>query len=1003
MATNSNTTTMVSMQNVKDAIPSIIRDPRRVQRMQLNMVESIYNGELRVSDPTSPFALMTEMTAQLASACVNEADTLNRRQYESVAVTADDIYYHISDYEMYGIFANPASGTMVVLLSVDSIRAKAATTDNPNIRKIIIPKHSEFKVADYYFTMQYPIVITVMSHGGITARYDTTEHSPLYAAESMPLKVATFNRNGGDWLALNIPLLQFQINKKTISIDSVSDTRRTFEYNDKFSFIRAYQRTDDNSSWQEISVALNKVVHNPRVPTVVARVLTSSVEISIPQIYFTDGLIKSNIRVDIYTTKGNINLDLSNYDQSSFSVDWRDFDDPATSKYFKMLPSFEGISVMAQPTVSGGSDPITLGDLRKRVTQKAASDYGYAITPEQVNEVFRVNGYDLVNNIDDVTDRQFLATRLMPAPVSKTTNESIGGTAQQEQAEKARLTVTGVGADLRILQTTLNQLSRNSSIFQNNRRMTVTPRVLYRLDSGDLKIVDPQVVTDLLNTAASNPEAVANHVNVSSYLFSPYYMVLNAQPEEFSAKFYDLDNPEITASYNEAHNESTLISVEMDAHQIVVVPGVGYRILIRLKGDSVWKRLPIDRIAIQLTTADGTNRVWWEGKFEGVTNNQGIIQGDAIWSFIVDTRYDVDATEKIILSGQKVAVPLENKFSVLVMVKDHLPDGFQYTDIDDLTNPGLLSNYDPAASYLGIINETLNVILGYHLDALWSSTRSTLDPRTFATYDEDVYRTYTETTYKREPDGSLVIDVDPNTGVPSAVVEHAAGDFVLDELGQKIVKYPAGSTMLDALGKPVIIGGDREILRFISMVLFDGRYYFANDQLTTEYTRDVFTTLTGWVTNDIPRIKRTLIDETSIHFQPKTTSGFIEVISEDAGTIQARADQELQVTYYVTKANYDNAELRKYITEYTPRILKEALENRTVSVDGIVDYIKSKLGDDVLSVKVDGFMDGKYQIVTLTNNSMLPSIGKRLVVLSSKELRVEDAVTVQILKHRETL
>lgn len=1006
MATNITTSdvSMVSLQNVKDAIPNIIRDPRRVQRMILNIVESISNGEVRVADPTSPFALMTEMTGQLASACVNEADTLNRRQYSSVAVTPDDLYYHISDYEMYGIFANPSSGTIVLLMSVDSIRAKAIETDNPNIRKIIIPKHSEFKVADYTFTMQYPIVITVMSHGGITVRYDTSQSSPLYAAENMPIKTKTFNRQQGDWIAINIPLLQFQITKKILSIDSVSDTKRSFVFNDKFCFLRAYQRNDTDGKWTEISVALNKEIHNPRVPTIVAKVLTNNVEISIPQIYFTDNLILRNIRVDIYTTKGNVNLDLSNYQQSSFSATWTDNDDAEASKYYKVLNKFEGMSVMAQPTVSGGSDPIVFGDLRRRVTQKSAVDYGIAITPEQVADVFRINGYDLVFNKDDVTNRQFLATRLMPAPSTKTTNESMGGTAQKEQAEKARLTVTGIGADLRTLQTTLNLLSRNIHTFTNNRRMTVTPKVLYRIDRGNLKIVDHETVNDLLNTAKSNPEVVANHVNASNYLFNPYYMVLNAQPEDFSARFYDLDNPEITSTYTDSHNESTLISVELVAHEINTIPDGGYKIYIQLEGDAVWKKLTADRIAIQLTTADGTNRVWWEGKFEGVTDSQGYVQGNPIYSFIVDTRYDIDDSDKIILSGQKVAVPLSNKFNVLVMVKDHIPTGFQYSNIDDLTNPGLITGYNPASSYVGVLNETLDVTLGYPLHNLWSSSRSTLDPKTFATYETDVYRTYTEVTYKRDPlDNSLIIDVDPNTGVPSAVIEHNVGDFYLDELGQKIIKYPAGSTKYDALGKPIIIGGEREILRFINMVMFDGRYYFANDQLTTDYAREVFTTVTGWIINDVPKIKRNLIDETEVFFQPKTTTGYIKVIGEDSDSIQVKADQELLVTYYTTKENHDNAELRKYITEYTPRILKEALEQRTVSVDGIVEYIKSKLGDDVLSVKVEGFMEGKYQIISLTDDSMLPSIGKRLVVLSSKELRVEDAVTVQILKHKESI
>lgn len=1007
MATSNQTQTTLSDSDIRtqrrivDAIPTIIRDPRNAARLIINLVESVSRGEVRIADPTSPFALMTEMTAQLAAQTVNENDVMHRRQYESAAVDMNDIYYHLSDYEMYGLYATPANATIIVLMKVDTIRARAVPdANNPNIKKIIIPKHTEFKIADYTFTMQYPIVITALPHGAVNYQYDTTEVSPIYPSQSYPMAAKVTIKNQEEWVGIVIPVKQMRIDKQIINVNSASGVKKSIAFSDKFCYLRAYQKSANSNTWTPIAVFMNKHIYDPRTPAITAKVMTNSVEIEIPQIYFTNNLIQDSIRVDVYTTKGKLDINLATYEVGSFSATWVDHDTTEESIYSSVLYDFDGISIASRAEVSGGSEPLSFGEVRKRIVSRGQSDYGYAITPTQVESLLNVNGFDLVTNIDNITDRQYLATRLLPEPESRTLDETLGGTNKQDQAARAQLTVTGIGADVRLLQASVSELTLNRHVFDNGGRLTITPKVLYRTDNGILRVVDPAQVDAILNTGLTSPEVVSTVVNNTHYMFTPFYTVLDIKPDEFTARCYNLDTPEITSTYITRSNLTSLISVELTGYEIIAKPGLGYQLLVRLEGDSVWKNLGADRTSVQLSLADGTNRVWWNGTLLSDIDIEGMITGPAIFSFDIDTTYDIDELDRIILSGQRVPVNLDAAFSLLVIVKDHLPGGYITTDIDDLIQPSYLDNYDNSAAYLGILNETIEITLGNALHSLWTSSRSVVDPKIYQRYELPVYAKWTSDVYKRNSDGTLAIDIDPETELPVAVVLHAKGSPVLDEYNQPVILFNKGDVIMDpATGKPKVKGGDDAILRHVDMVLFDGKYYFATDPLTLSYLDTVVKKVVNWTTVDIPRIQTQLIDRSKLYFQPKTTTGTMEVIIDENETMVVRADQNLRITYYVTKESYDNPELRRYITDATPRIVKEALSKRTVSLDGITEDIRTAMGDDILSVTVSGFVEDKWQIITLTDGSMLPSIGKRLIGLPSKELRVEDAITIDILKH----
>ena len=158
-------------------------------------------------------------------------------------------------------------------------------------------------------------------------------------------------------------------------------------------------------------------------------------------------------------------------------------------------------------------------------------------------------------------------------------------------------------------------------------------------------------------------------------------------------------------------------------------------------------------------------------------------------------------------------------------------------------------------------------------------------------------------------------------------------------------------------------------------------------------------TVITWSKNNIPRLGKNLIDRSDIKFHPKTTIGEVTLIGDAGEEIKVSAYQDISVTYYLSEEKFANAELRKYITEHTPSVINEAISKTTVAKSDITDALKNVMGDDILGVNVSGFMDDKYNIVTVKDASQLPCIGKRLVINNNLTLQVEDRITINPIKH----
>lgn len=967
---------MADATSLKSQIEALRSNPAGIQRTILNLLDDASAGNINVVDPSNPFVFLLEASTINAAAAMSQSEALTRKQYPSMALTEDELYLHMSDKDYINRFGTPSRTTFTILMGKDELYQRAVDTGVSNIRKIVIPRNTEFYIAGNVFSMQYPIEIRIMSHGGLQVVYDVDKVSPLQTLASNLVEWRIVNIDGVEYLWMDVPVHQFQITTHYAQLSAATGYSKTFSLTDQFYYCRVYASTS-KGIWEEITTTHSDQVYDPLTPTVVLRVSGDKLKVTVPHVYLTTGLLERELRIDIYTTKGPLELVLSNYELNSFSAKWKDLDNEDDGIYTAPLGLFSTMAVFSEGTVSGGSNALSFEELRERVITNALGQSNLPITNVQLGTALDDLGYTLVKDVDNITNRIFLASRTLPAP-----NDG--------------MTITGANSRIGTLQTTLENLTHYRSVSDNGNRVTLLPDTLYRMSSGVLELVADYEKDALRNL---DVDALSDAVSDDNFLYTPFHYVLDATEDVFEARAYYLDNPSVDSRQFVEENPSTGMAVASKNVTFSRYDG-GYILRVQVRSGATFKELSDDQVVVQLAFRPTGEEL--HSYINGVL--VGMSDKERVYEFHLETDFDIDRDDDLVFTSfsmfnseeRNFASPLLGEFDLLYYVLDDRPRTYEETNIDTLISKDLLPDRD--AVFMGLTHERLNLRMGWSLDGLWSNTRSVISSQQYKRYQADVPMLFEENVYERDAVTGNVKITRNGDGSLNYNLLHRKGDPVLDSEGNAVIKHYAGEVVL-VDGEP-IPDGVRSLWRQVDLMLIDGQYYFATENRTTGYRDTLARTIVKWITEDITSISTKLLEQTWLYFYPQSTLGEIKVMVEEGRQVTIDSAQHLSVTFYLSKMGYRNGELRTALTTMAVETISEVLRKATITNNDIVSKLTAKAGDDVLGIDVMGLGgDENYAALTLTDNSVRCSIAKKLVALADNTLTVEDDVRINFIQH----
>lgn len=966
----------ITVNQFATAIEDLLINPARAHQFSLGMLERVSNGEQVVVDPTNPFVFLLEAATANASACLNKTERLIRNVYPSLAGSYDEVYNHMSDRDYLDRFSTPSRTTLTLMLGLDEVKQKAVMENNAGVRRLTIPRFTRFSVADIPFTLLYPIDIRLMRHGGFRITYD--DDLPL-TVDSLTTNLVTWKvigMSGAEWLAIDIPIKQLDVTRVNAQVNRATGFTHTYSIPDNFHYCEAYNRVGD--TWEKIAVTHSELVHNPNKPTITLKVLNRAVKVTIPQIYLNKRTISDAVRIDFYTTKGELALDLSGYGMSSFEALWNPITNERIDAFSSPLDTFNSLVMYGGESTTGGQNGLTFQDLRERVINRTTSTEGLPITNRQLGAKLRDLGFNLVTNIDDVTNRQFIATRLLPPPVDKKT-------------------VSGMGATVQTLISTLTALHVNQYVIANNKRTTIKPGILFKLVDGILQVVGDIEHATLLNGV--DKTKVVEALNLNQYLFTPYYYVIDTNDSALDSRIYSLDAPVVTSRFFFQHNLTVGSKFDIKDYSIVPSPNNdGYYLEVEAELGDTLANINARDLGIQVsyTPSNDASRYHIDGVLLSPIGDNNLIIGKRyIWRFHIKTNYDINSDDKMILVPNFVPVNLMHEFDVTTVVKNFMPDSYQVSDLDEIVKDSHLYG----GQYIALTQEKITIEFGERLKRLFNRTRTVVDADAIVVRDADEPMTYPSDIYKYDSTGNMEFSFNPDTGEIVTTKLHNAGAIILNEANTPIYKWRKGDVVLDYNGEPFYKDGGRGLKYEIDLFLLDARYQFANSLASTRYRQRIIRLVNNWVNTDMTQLNNQLLERSEMFFHPVITKGTIKVKADNNKLITIDGQQSFVITFFMDEAKYADPILREAIAVTAVKTLHEGLQLSTVSRDSLLSRLRATAGDDIVSVDITGFLRDEWMAATLLDPAQRLSIDKRLVLKSNGEYDVEDDVEVKFMLH----
>lgn len=945
-------------------------NPSAMQQVIFDYLEEITNGEVDIVDPTNPFVFLLEASTVNTSLAITEAFNNLRMQYPSLAQTEEDIYLHMSDTDFINRFSTPSNTDFNIVIMLEELYSKMIYDPIEKCSKCIIPRNTEFVIEDLTFTLSYPIIIKKFLNGIVQITYDASIVNPLVSLTSNIIDYEVMkNTDNTDWLFFTTNLKQFKIDSSYHNLLKSMPFSTDINFDNKFYYARVYSR-NNGSEWKEIKVTYTDQVFDNSIPTAVIKLYSNYINVFIPPVYSTTNLLNGEIRIDIFTTNGEITVNLANYKPSSFVLKFSDIDKDININEYTNAFSNMTYYTYSNSVINGGLNGIDFKTLRNRVINNSIGDRNLPITNNQLKAYIENLGFDVTTNVDVLTNRIFLASKKLPKPT-----------------EAKLLTSVNLGINTIVLD--INDIKTHYNVKNNGERLTILSNTLFINNNGIIKIINEQELTALITLTKTN---MVNTINNNSYIYTPYYYLLDSTKSEFEVRAYHLDSPAISDLNFISQNQSIQLPVNTKTYEIIKTIS-GYKVTIVTKSGNFYKQLMDNLVNVQLSYyPKGENSLAYiNGILTGRTDDD-----ERIYEFNIETNHDVDSDNYICVTNGKMFnnenlhtyVKLDSTFNIMYTTSSLTADFYP----DEANN--LIGGFLLPVNSVVITYEKINIKLGDYLKNLWSRFRSIASGLDYQTYNQNVPMLYDRDVYEIDPVTNSIFSVDGGGNLVYNKI-HSIGDPVLDLEGQQVYKYKTGDVVLDENGDPVI-NNTLSTNKELDLLMVDGRYYFANDTIYKEYRTEFINSISNWVTEDIYNLQNILLEQSKIYFYPKNNLGLFKIYIDNVNTDYVNSEQSFKIDLFVNNRVYNNLDMRTQLTSDTVKILDLYISNQTVNMSDIYVALKQYYSDSVLSFNISGLGGDKdLKIAQIVSNNDRFCLKKKLSLQSNELFIIEEDITIE--------
>jgi hypothetical protein len=438
--------------------------------------------------------------------------------------------------------------------------------------------------------------------------------------------------------------------------------------------------------------SLSVDIYDPYTPTVNVLVTpeNNSFILKVPQIYFTNGQMGNRLEVELYTTRGQLQIDISSISPSSLGVNYNvSIKNNLYSQILNTVPV--NVVSIGATQINGGSNELSFEEKRNRVINNAFHASAL-ITPMDMEAYFADTGFSISRYEDNLTNLMYHAHKIL--------RDNVGGI------------VPTMSAYIHIENDTVDNVSHIRKTPDG--LLTILPTCLYEYKSSSGTCV-PVSDTSLSELEEMTRQEKVEHFNKYQYTKSPYHIRLVPDGRYSRANSYNLMQPKLDSLKFEKENDQ--ITAQMVSNMGVISHladgSGGYIVDFVVEKSKDLVNIPESDIEAYIFTSS------IEGVQVGTKLNfLQMFEGSHVYRAHLDTNYNITREHHLEMTTLKDTVnewnhivPFEGKYTIVFMVKkEHFPTAITASHLYSGVAESLKSTHHV------LLTQSCHIQLGYALE-----------------------------------------------------------------------------------------------------------------------------------------------------------------------------------------------------------------------------------------------------------------------------------------------
>lgn len=936
---------------------SIIYDPHAVILELGKLIE----GNSEKFDPATPLGMLTESIGYTTATALQEMVINNKNLYPSLSSNQEELFRHMTDDEEKDMFATPAEAYMNIFVNINDIIHKGLKTEvnsNASVNRfdIALAKNSRINVAGIDFTIMDDVDISLLidneNNKNLSVLYTARESSYTYSGiGALPSRI--IENNSIEWGVFQLPLKQLHVEMHSVKIISNSQIEVRVPLIDQYAYSEVYEVKNGVSTL--LSKVFSKDIIDITNPSVFISVLEKEVIYTVPKPYILQGVISGEIHIFAYSTKGKMELPLSEFENKDFN-----FKLFTVNKDLKFTLS-NNVAILASSKyiVDGGVNRREFRDIRRKIINKTSGIINTAVTYNQLSEKAKNKGFSIFKLLDTITDRSFVAAR-----------------------GYSETSVSPLDTDIEVFIPTVSlsvEYYITGLVESDDTHIYIKEMSTFKL-VGDTVI--PFSIPSNLNAAETSV-----YLNENNIFISPFFYTLYNSKSVISSRCFDLRSPDVSNISILDRNPYLLANCNIISFRLIK-DSSGYDLYLEVDGNNAFTAV-IDSVTVQISinTVDDLP-VYFNSTIETITGAHPIFsefEGKKLFKIRLDTDF-------LIKEGLKITGDLDpnNSLAVIPLLaeckvsiySDDISLTSHITDITPVTNFAISELYSPHPNAVTITTESMTIKLGEEIHRLWNKAYGLYNKDRYSRYTVDIFDTYEEDVFEQFDGCSYKIEDTNNDGHCDTITQvllHAAGT-IKKVNGVNIIKHHAGE-IIHFNGIPVLNNIGVDI--FADILVIDYRYYYLSIETYTKHIDYILNQVVKWCNIDLKDLSDNMLERSSIFYRPN--KNLKSVVTNDG--ITDGIMKPMVVIYYRESDSFDidTTSLLKPVG----KLLNIYFSKSYIDINDLEERVLEILPGNPLSVKITGTGNSIIKVIGDTRFRLGKRININNILVHNLEIKIK--------------